>query len=326
MLPVHGNSSLVREVHPPRHELSDAAKEIIKTRMRFTDYLSPEVWPLCRDGFKNTMSVDSTKAKEELLESVQEGMYGDCRVLELLPKTYKKDSQKLILYIHGGAFTLGAPDVQMQIPAPVAFRTGWKTIAIDYPLAPYQDSNDPHPAHTAVFKVYKELLKTYKSSDIAVLGDSAGGNIALGMLLMASDQKIGLPGAVVTYAPWVDMEQKGESYFDEERISQTVVLTPTSLASARDAAFGKQDSYSSYVSPIKGDYSGISSVAIAFHLAGRDLLKKEGEDLAEKLRFHAKCVESSCKEGMWHGYQEHYGMPEAEECAEAAARFMLNNL
>ncbi len=308
-------------------QLSPAAQEIIKKKVRFTDYLSPEVWPLCRDGFKNGMMADSEKAKAELIQTVTEKTIGNCRVLELTPKTYKENEHKIILYIHGGAFTLGAPDFLMQIPAPIAHRTGWKAIAVDYPLAPYAEIDDPYPAHTSVFQVYQELLKEYKASEIAILGDSAGGNIAFGVALMARDKGLNLPGAIVAYAPWVDIEQTGKTYSDEQRINQTVDLTPENLASARDAAFGKQNhSYSPYVSPKNGNYKEFSSVAIAIYTAGRDLLREEGENLAEQLRHHAKCVESFCKEGMWHGFQEHYGIPEAEESADKAATFILQNL
>jgi epsilon-lactone hydrolase len=306
-------------------QLSDAAQEIIKTRARFTDYLSPEIWPLCRDGFKSSVSGDSDKAKEALLQAVQERMIEGCRVLELTPKTYS-GARKVILYMHGGAFALGAPECQMQIPAPIAHRTGWKVLSLDYPLAPYSNTNDPHPAHTAAFQVYKSLLQEYQPSEIAFLADSAGGSIAFGTALMAKGQGVALPGAIVSYAPWVDMEQTSKTYSDEARINQTVVLTPPSLASARDAAFGKQTTYSSYVSPIHGNYEGFSSMAVAIYTAGRDLLREEGETLAEKLRPTAKSVESFCKEGMWHGFQEHYGMPEAEETADKASRFMQHHL
>lgn len=305
--------------------LSRMAQETIKKRDRFTDYLSPEIWPLCRGGFHDSMIGDSNRAKEELLQSVDVSMIGGSRVLELTPKTYRDEESKVIIYIHGGALTLGAPDCQMQIPAPIAHRAQCKVIAVDYPLAPYSSSDDPHPAHTAVLKVYEQLLKTYNSSKISFLGDSAGGGIAFGVALMARDAGLPLPGVIIAYEPWVDMEQKGKAYSNHQRINQTVVLTPPSLRSARDAAFGDLASYSPYVSPINGEYENFSEVAVAVYAAGRDLLKDENEALVCKLSPHVKNVEYECWEGLWHGFQEHYGMPEAEDCADKAAKFLKAN-
>lgn len=306
--------------------LSPEAQQIIKSPIRFTDYLRPEVWPLCREGIANAMRPDSDRARQDLLQSVVKRTIGGCRVLELIPKCLLPLEKKVILYIHVGAFTLGAPDFQMQIPAPLAQRTGWKVIAVDYPLPPYAPKESDYPAHKTVLNVYRELLKEYEHCNIAILGHSAGGNIAFGFSLMAKDEMLPLPGATVTYAPWVDLEQTGNAYSDQERIAQTVVLTPPCLASARDAAFGINDHYSSYISPIQGDYSGFSDVNIAIFTAGRDLLREEGQHLAEQIRGHAKIVQYYGMDEGWHGYQEHYLMPEAEKCADQAATFLCHHL
>lgn len=306
--------------------LSSRAEKLVQEKTRFTDYLPPEIWPFCRPGFQERMRPLSEQAKTDLIAQVFEKTIANCRVLELIPKNHDSLSDKIILYIHGGAFTLGSPDCQMQIPAPLAAITGWRVLAVDYPLAPYPEKEDPHPAHTAVFNVYQELVKDSSSKEIVFLGDSAGGNIAFGVALLAKDQNVALPGAIITYAPWVDLEQKTKTYFDQQRIAQTVVLTPDSLRSARDAAFGEQKEYSSYVSPIHGDYEGFSDVAVAIYTAGRDLLRDEGIELAHRLAKKAKAVDTFYKEGTWHGYQEDYPLDEAEECAKRAANFLFKYL
>lgn len=309
----------------PISQLSPEAQEIINKKEKYSGYLEPNIWVLIREGFMNAMQADSDKAKNELISKVEEKTMGGCRVLELTPNKYNEKDHKVILYVHGGAFTLGSPDFLVHIPAPVADRTGWKVIAVDYPLAPYENTNEPY-AHTAVLNVYRELLKEYDHKEIAFLADSAGGSIAFGAALMARDQGLKLPSTIVTYAPWLDMEQTGPTYSDNDRINQTVVLTPENLKSARDAAFGIHSDYSDYVSPIHGNFSGFNDVAVAVYTAGRDLLMQEGHDFANNLKRFAKSVDVSCKEGMWHGYQEHYKLPEAEACAESAARFMLQNM
>lgn len=318
---ISSQSSSVSSNQVVNASLSPQAQEMITKRVRFADYLPASVWPMCRQGFHDGMIADSDMAKNTHIKSVEEKVIAGARTLELTPNSYD-GSDKVILYVHGGALTLGAPDCQMQIPAPLADRTGRKVIAVDYPLAPYATKDDPHPAHTAVFEVYKELLKTHESSEITFLGDSAGGGIAFGVALMARDQNLPLPGAIVAYEPWVDMEQQGATYSNQERINQTVVLTPETLKSARDAAFGEQTTYSKYVSPVNDDFHGFKNVAVAIYTAGRDLLKEEGETLADKIKENADKTQYICWPGLWHGFQEHYGMPEAEGCADKAADFL----
>src|SRR5690606_25245008 len=60
--------------------------------------------------------------------------------------------------------------------------------------------------------VYKELLdRGYKAKDIATIGDSAGGNLAIASVLNFKNHGLELPGAVIAFSPWLDMELKGET-------------------------------------------------------------------------------------------------------------------
>lgn len=319
------NNSSIEINHPmmPASELSNEAELALQTRMKFNDYLPAEIWPYCRDGFKQATEASSNQARQELLSSVEEKNIAGQRVLELTPKTYANEN-KVILYLHGGAFTLGQPDHLLQIPAPVSHRTGWKVIAVDYPLAPYSGNPNDLPAYNAALDVYDELLKTCDSTEIAIMGDSAGGAIAMGMTLMASDKGLPSPGAIVLYQPCLDCEFKSNSYKDAEIIDRSVVLTPNCMNSARDAAFGVNNNElyaSTYVSPINAEFSS-DFPPTAIFTAERDLLREEGDLLAEKLKSKGNNVKHYCGKGLWHGYQEHYGLPESERCADMAAEFL----
>jgi epsilon-lactone hydrolase len=324
---VNNNILSINYQNAPVSGLSHEAQKALETRVKFHDYLPAEVWPFCRDGFKQATEVSSNQAREELLDTVEEKTIAGQRVLELTPKTYTNE-KKVILYLHGGAFTLGKPDHLLQVPAPVSHRTGWQVLAVDYPLAPYAGNVDDLPAYHAALNVYRELLKTYEPSEIAIMGDSAGGGMAMGIALMASDEGLPLPGALVLYQPFLDCEFKADSYGDLEKINSTVVLTPNCMNSARDAAFGVNNTelYASpYVSPINAEFSS-DFPPIAIFTAERDLLREDGEMLASKLQNQGNHVFYHCGEGLWHGYQEHYKLPESEECADIASGFLRGNM
>src|SRR3990167_9545835 len=119
------------------------------------------VWPLIRNGFRAATIEVSNREKETYIQEAHEETIGGVPVLVATPKEYQENSKALI-YIHGGAWTLGAPDHLCQIFAPIAHKTSLKTYAIIYRLAPEY----PFPyGLDDCLAVYEELLKTHNSKD-----------------------------------------------------------------------------------------------------------------------------------------------------------------
>lgn len=88
------------------------------------------------------------------------------------PKDRPFDEQRVLINLHGGAFTVGWPCCAMLESPPVAVLGGYKVISVNYRMAP----EHKHPAGAEdVAAVYSELLKTYDASRIAIYGGSAGG-------------------------------------------------------------------------------------------------------------------------------------------------------
>lgn len=82
-------------------------------------------------------------------------------------------------------------------------------LCVDYPLAPEQ----PFPAALdAALAVYKWVLSQgYRPSNIGVLGDSVGGNLAMALLLAAAREGLQLPGAVGLMSPRLEMGRHGDT-------------------------------------------------------------------------------------------------------------------
>lgn len=103
-----------------------------------------------------------------------------------------------ILYFHGGGYTF-YPKMTDNIIASVVAATGGRAFVSHYPLAP----EHPFPAQLrAARKAYRWLLEGIPPERIVLAGDSAGGHLALMLLLTSND--LPKPAAVVAISPWTD--------------------------------------------------------------------------------------------------------------------------
>jgi acetyl esterase/lipase len=96
-------------------------------------------------------------------------------------------------------------------------------LILDYRLAPEQ----PFPAQIEdSVAVYKELLERgTKPEDITTIGDSAGGNLAVSTVLKSRELGLPLPGSVIAFSPWIDMELNGAT-LDSNEATDALVCRP----------------------------------------------------------------------------------------------------
>ena len=109
----------------------------------------------------------------------------------------------VVYYLHGGGFVAGAPATYRSITGAFCRRCAVRVFALDYRLAP--EHRFPAAVEDAVAG-YRWLLSTgIAPRQIVVAGDSAGGGLALSMLLTLRDSGDPLPAGAVLIAPWVDL-------------------------------------------------------------------------------------------------------------------------
>lgn len=117
-------------------------------------------------------------------------------------KKAKKRGNRVMLYIHGGAYFFGSVDTHRYMMQRHARKLKARVFAPEYRLSP----QFPFPCglHDCL-AAYLWLLKSYDSKEIIVAGDSAGGGLALSMLVIMRDQGIPLPAGAILISPWVDL-------------------------------------------------------------------------------------------------------------------------
>lgn len=114
-----------------------------------------------------------------------------------------------VCYFHGGGFVIGSLETHDNTCRELCRGANVVVVSVDYRLAP----EHPFPAALEdALVAYRALLAGGVSpSSIVIAGDSAGGNLALSLLLALRDAREPLPAAAVLISPWVDLTQTGGS-------------------------------------------------------------------------------------------------------------------
>src|SRR6266404_9172253 len=117
---------------------------------------------------------------------------------------------RYIMFLHGGGFIAGSPSLYRNLTWRVASAARARVLSVDYRLAP----EHPFPAalDDAVAAYRWLLAEGAAPQQVAVMGDSAGGGLALSLLLRLRDEGVPLPAAAVALSPWTDLAMTGRSF------------------------------------------------------------------------------------------------------------------
>ncbi|SNC60134.1 Acetyl esterase/lipase [Hymenobacter gelipurpurascens] len=110
---------------------------------------------------------------------------------------------RVLLYLHGGGYVLGSLNTHRSLVGTLAQRCNLQALAINYRKAPEY----PFPAALDdALLAYRWLLQQgYQAQNIVVAGDSAGGGLALALLLALREAGEPMPAAAVGLSPWTDL-------------------------------------------------------------------------------------------------------------------------
>ena len=170
---------------------------------------------------------------------------------------------RALLYLHGGAYVqpLGYWHWKfLEELAGAASNHDMDMFVLDYPLAPAFTLD---AIEQQTLQAYRILLEQYPAETIAIAGDSAGGHLALNLMLQlkAEDTNI-LPGKAVLIAPWVDLYiDNRDKYPNIDRLlKRDKMLNMSDLRFAADSVKGDRHEDSPLASPINADLNGLPSI------------------------------------------------------------------
>ncbi|MFI0237591.1 alpha/beta hydrolase fold domain-containing protein [Streptomyces sp. NPDC016845] len=163
-----------------------------------------------------------------------------------------------VLYFHGGGYALGSATASVGLAADIARRSGTTVHTVDYRLAP--ENRFPAAVDDAV-AAYRGLLERgIPAEAIAVSGESAGGGLALALLVAVEEAGLPQPSAAAVLSPWADLTQSGRSH--ETKAFLDPALTRQALATRADDYLAGADPRSPLASPLFADLRGLPPLLI----------------------------------------------------------------
>jgi acetyl esterase/lipase len=242
------------------HGADTVSPETRKYLGSLPDPASLPAWPALDDlaGWKRAWDAGEA-ASEPMVQAtlkryeptVKERKLGGVPVLDIKPKGWK-DSGKVLVHAHGGAYTMYSAHSRLHSSVPAADATGLRVISIDYTVAP---SGNWQKVTDQLLAVFDGLRKEgHKLKDITIYGESAGGGLAAGGVLKMRDRGLGMPAAVVLWSPWADITNRGDSAITIKNF-EPFFLYDRHLKHSADAYTDPKDQKHPYVSPVYGDYT-----------------------------------------------------------------------
>lgn len=222
-----------------------------------------------------------------------------------------------LVYLHGGGFLVGSPRAFRYVSKSFA-RAGFDVFAPAYRLAP--DHVFP-AALDDVFEAYRALVAA-RPGPVVLVGDSAGGGLAVALMLKARDAGLPLPKAAALFSPWVDLAVTGASIRENE--DKDALFTRRLIQLGARMALGRTSAKNPLASPLYADLSGLPPLRV--HAADDEALRDDAVRLVARAR--AAGVEAELE--LWpdapHGFELVSFLPEARDSRQKAINFLKRRL
>ena len=209
-----------------------------------------------------------------------------------------------ILYLHGGAYIVGSAAAYRSLVGQIAARVGAPAFVPDYALAP------EHPVPAALedaFAVY-QALAAGGAGTIALVGDSAGGGLALALLSRATaaarQALVPRPVCLTAMSPWTDLALTGASM--SERASADPLLSSETLSVAAELYLAGHNRLDPQASPLFGDLRDLPPILL--HVGEDEVLLDDARRYAKRTEEVGGLAELHIWKGMVHVFPASLGL------------------
>jgi acetyl esterase/lipase len=226
-------------------------------------------------------------------------------------------SSNVILYFHGGVYVIGSAAASVPLVADLSRRTNAKVVTVDYRLAP----ENPYPAAVEDARsAYEGLLSQgVEASNIALAGESAGGGLAVALLLAIRDADLPMPSSAFLMSPYADLTLSGSTIHYKEDVDP--LFTAEVLRIRVDSYVAGADPSDPLISPVFADLHGLPPMLIQG--GSHEILLSDATRLAVKAAEDDVAVELEVTPGVPHVFQGYAAfLEEGDVALNRAAAFL----
>lgn len=233
-------------------------------------------------------------------------------------------ADRTILYFHGGGFQVGSLISHLDLMAKVSAAAQARVLGVGYRLAP----EHRYPAaHEDARAAYLWLLgQGVPAEQIAVAGDSAGGGLALSLLLRLGQQGAALPCGAWGMSAWTDLTAAGAAYRSRaalDPIHQRAMI----LAMAGNFLGAAADAADPLVSPLFASPAQLAALPpILLQVGERETVVSDSEDFVARVKAAGGTAALRVWPGMIHVFQQFAGdLPQARAAIAEGGQFLAEH-
>jgi acetyl esterase/lipase len=227
------------------------------------------------------------------------------------------EAENVILYFHGGVYVIGYAAATVPLVGDLVRRTGTKAITLEYRLAP----EHPYPAAVEDARAaYVGLLaQGIAPGQIALAGESAGGGLAVALLLALREAGVPLPSCAYLMSPYADLTVSGATLTAKQEVDP--LLTPEGLRARVPDYVGGADAADPLISPIFGELRDLPPLLI--QVGSHEVLLSDALRLASRAAISDVPVTLEVTPGVPHVFQAYAALlDEAGAALDRAAGFV----
>ncbi len=224
-----------------------------------------------------------------------------------------------MIHFHGGGYCLGSAREARSWAAHLSAQTGCRVVLPEYHLAP----EDPYPAALEDARtVMTALSGEAEPGSVVVSGDSAGGGLALALVLSMREAGQELPAGCILLSPWLDLGRDRRAAPDLVR--RDVLLSPDWLDACARAYANPSRWADHLISPLCAAHSGLPPLLI--QAGTEELLAPDAELLAASASAAGVDVTYTRWPRMWHDFVLETGLLAAADSALAQASWFVSKV
>lgn len=182
--------------------------------------------------------------------------FKDRKIFIIEPKE-DNNIKRNIFYFHGGSYVAEATSKHWEFLQKLAINSNARIYMPDYPLTPKNNYKD---VFNMVEPFYLEYIKKIDINNLIIMGDSAGGGLALGLMEKISNENYPIPSKIILISPWLDVRLNNPEIDEVQKKDKMLNKNNLQIVGNHYSGNEKVDNY--LINPIDGDLSKLNNITI----------------------------------------------------------------